>query len=190
MESTGSGHEQDPGTNSSLLRRISRTLTPNHAVAGVVDALDDVETHSKASQVKATNGHSQLDGYEMARTRSSASSSSRLEQPLTIGGEPNPEAPHTPEPEPETPEERKELPPPGLLSLDTIALLAPFGIFGLLARLGVTALATYSNQAVFSLAWVQAAGCFVMGIAQHQKPFIMSLCVPLVCASSARLKCC
>ncbi|KAG8962441.1 hypothetical protein FRC03_004248 [Tulasnella sp. 419] len=45
-----------------------------------------------------------------------------------------------------------------------IALLAPASIFGLLARLGVHALATYDGQSVFAFAWVQAIGCFVMGL--------------------------
>lgn len=96
-----------------------------------------------------------------------------LTRTRTVGGEPNPERPHTPEPEPEF--QRKELAPPGLLSLEAIALLAPFSILGLLARLGINAVVTYPSQAVFSLAWVQAAGCFVMGLAQSQKPFIMTL---------------
>lgn len=97
-----------------------------------------------------------------------------LTRTRTVGGEPNPERPHSPEPVPE-PQERKEYAPPGLLSLESIALLAPFSILGLLARLGIDAIVTYHNQAIFSLAWVQAVGCFIMGIAQSQKPFIMTL---------------
>ncbi|CAG7848520.1 SubName: Full=Uncharacterized protein {ECO:0000313/EMBL:CCA66575.1} [Serendipita indica DSM 11827] len=101
-----------------------------------------------------------------------------LERTLTTGGEPNPSAPRTPNPE-EEPEERKELAPPGILSLEAIFLLAPFSIFGLLARLGIAALARYPNDAIFELAWVQAAGCLVMGIAQSQKAFIMTFYPPL-----------
>lgn len=176
MELTGLGYEQDPGNNSTLLRRISRSLTRNHSTGGELSPeapLERVETHSKGSKRPHSDGAREIPALEqddMARTRSSVSS-----VPLTIGGEPNPEAPHTPEPVSEPPEDRKELLPPGVLSLEAIALLAPFGILGLLARLGITTVATYANQAVFPLAWVQAAGCFVMGIAQHQKPFIMSL---------------
>jgi hypothetical protein len=97
-----------------------------------------------------------------------------LTRTRTVGGEPNPERPRTPEPESEFRPE-KELAPPGLLSLEAIALLAPFSILGLLARLGIDAVVMYPDQAIFSLAWVQAAGCFVMGLAQSQKPFIMTL---------------
>ncbi|KIO32768.1 hypothetical protein M407DRAFT_66127 [Tulasnella calospora MUT 4182] len=39
----------------------------------------------------------------------------------------------------------------------------PSAVFGLLARLGLDALATYPGQSIFPLAWVQAAGCFAMG---------------------------
>ncbi|KAG7096887.1 hypothetical protein E1B28_004293 [Marasmius oreades] len=44
-----------------------------------------------------------------------------------------------------------------------LALLIPFSIFGTLARLGLQALATYDDQSVFPLAYVQSTGCFVMG---------------------------
>ena len=47
----------------------------------------------------------------------------------------------------------------------TIALLMPAAVIGLLVRLGIEALATYPNQSIFSLAWVQAAGCLAMGVA-------------------------
>ncbi|KAJ7638875.1 CrcB-like protein-domain-containing protein [Roridomyces roridus] len=39
----------------------------------------------------------------------------------------------------------------------------PFSILGVLARLGLTALSTYSGQSIFSLAYVQATGCLIMG---------------------------
>ncbi|KAG9016635.1 hypothetical protein FRB90_002750 [Tulasnella sp. 427] len=44
-----------------------------------------------------------------------------------------------------------------------ITLIMPSAVFGLLARLGLDALATYPGQSIFPLAWVQAAGCFAMG---------------------------
>lgn len=50
-------------------------------------------------------------------------------------------------------------------SLQVIALLIPGSIFGLLARLGIDALGSYSGEGVFPLAWVQGLGCFVMGLA-------------------------
>jgi CrcB protein len=46
-----------------------------------------------------------------------------------------------------------------------LALLAPFAMFGLLARLGLQALTNFDGGAVFPLAWVQGVGCFFMGIA-------------------------
>ncbi|KAJ7283585.1 CrcB-like protein-domain-containing protein [Mycena rebaudengoi] len=39
----------------------------------------------------------------------------------------------------------------------------PFSILGVLGRLGLQALATYSGQNIFSLAYVQALGCLIMG---------------------------
>ncbi|KAH7104926.1 CrcB-like protein-domain-containing protein [Auriculariales sp. MPI-PUGE-AT-0066] len=51
-----------------------------------------------------------------------------------------------------------------VFSLHTIAPLAPASVLGVLARLGILYLGTYSGQSAFSLAWVQAAGCFVMGL--------------------------
>lgn len=44
------------------------------------------------------------------------------------------------------------------------SLMAP-SIFGVLARLGLLALTTYDGRAIFPLAWVQGAGCLVMGFA-------------------------
>ncbi|KAF7347388.1 MFS general substrate transporter [Mycena venus] len=49
------------------------------------------------------------------------------------------------------------------LSMHTLALLMPFSILGVLARLGLTSLATYNGQSIFPLAYVQAIGCLIMG---------------------------
>lgn len=47
-----------------------------------------------------------------------------------------------------------------------IALIAPFAMLGLLARLGLEALTgNYAGKSVFNLAWVQGMGCFIMGLA-------------------------
>jgi CrcB protein len=43
-------------------------------------------------------------------------------------------------------------------------LLMPASILGVLARLGLQALVTYDGQCVFPLAYVQATGCFIMGL--------------------------
>lgn len=45
-----------------------------------------------------------------------------------------------------------------------LALLLPASIFGVLTRLGLQALVGYDGRAIFPLAWVQAVGCFVMGV--------------------------
>ncbi|KAJ7180156.1 CrcB-like protein-domain-containing protein [Mycena crocata] len=39
----------------------------------------------------------------------------------------------------------------------------PFSVLGVLARLGLSALATYSGQSIFSLIYAQATGCLIMG---------------------------
>ena len=64
------------------------------------------------------------------------------------------------------PGEEDKLPPAKVyhpLSPHVIALLMPASIFGALARLGLLAVTTYDGREIFPLAWVQAAGCFVMG---------------------------
>ena len=50
------------------------------------------------------------------------------------------------------------------LSIPVLALLIPASIFGTLARLGLQALVTYDGQSIFPLAYIQATGCFIMGI--------------------------
>ncbi|KAK0206669.1 CrcB-like protein-domain-containing protein [Desarmillaria ectypa] len=54
-------------------------------------------------------------------------------------------------------------------SIHVVALLIPASILGLLARLGLEALATYDGQSIFPLAYSQAVGCLVMGFAVHLK---------------------
>jgi fluoride ion exporter CrcB/FEX len=49
------------------------------------------------------------------------------------------------------------------LSIHTLGLLMAFSVFGVLARLGLSALATYNRQSIFPLSYSQAAGCFIMG---------------------------
>jgi len=50
------------------------------------------------------------------------------------------------------------------ISLPVLALLMPASIFGVLARLGLQALVTYDGRSIFPLAYVQATGCFIMGV--------------------------
>ncbi|EAU84860.2 hypothetical protein CC1G_00379 [Coprinopsis cinerea okayama7 len=53
--------------------------------------------------------------------------------------------------------------------LPVILLLAPASIFGVLSRLGLQALASFPGQSVFPLLYVQALGCFIMGIGLRLK---------------------
>ncbi|KAI9001060.1 CrcB-like protein-domain-containing protein [Trametes punicea] len=73
------------------------------------------------------------------------------------------------------PSEEEKLPPSKIyhpLSLPVIALLMPASVFGVLARLGLQAITTYDGRSIFPLAWVQAAGCLIMGFALGMKePF-------------------
>lgn len=73
------------------------------------------------------------------------------------------------------PSEVEELPPVKIyrpLSIHVVALLMPASIFGVLARLGLQALTTYSGESIFPLAYVQATGCFIMGVGLRMKaPF-------------------
>ncbi|KAI0750734.1 CrcB-like protein-domain-containing protein [Daedaleopsis nitida] len=73
------------------------------------------------------------------------------------------------------PSEQEKLPPSKIyrpLSFPVIALLMPASVFGVLARLGLQAITTYDGMSIFPLAWVQAAGCLVMGFALALKePF-------------------
>lgn len=73
------------------------------------------------------------------------------------------------------PSEVEELPPVKIyqpLSIHVLALLMPASIFGVLARLGLQALATYNGESIFPLAYVQATGCFIMGVGLRMKvPF-------------------
>jgi fluoride exporter len=70
------------------------------------------------------------------------------------------------------PSAEEKLPPSKIyhpFSLHVIALLIPASIFGALARVGLLGLTTYDGRAIFPLAWVQAAGCFIMGFALGMK---------------------
>lgn len=53
-----------------------------------------------------------------------------------------------------------------------IALLMPASVFGVLARLGLQALGTYDGKSIFPLAYPQAVGCLIMGIALPLKDAI------------------
>jgi fluoride ion exporter CrcB/FEX len=64
------------------------------------------------------------------------------------------------------------------VSLPVLALLMPASIFGVLARLGLQALVKYDGQSIFPLAYVQATGCFIMGLALAIKEPFGNLYVP------------
>lgn len=70
------------------------------------------------------------------------------------------------------PDEVEDVPPAKIYrpySIHVLALLMPASIFGVLARLGLQALVTYDGQSIFPLAYVQATGCFIMGLALGMK---------------------
>lgn len=80
------------------------------------------------------------------------------------------------------PSEEEKLPPSKIyhpLSFPVIALLMPASIFGVLARLGLQAITTYDGRSIFPLAWIQAAGCLIMGFALGMKEPFGRLCVLL-----------
>lgn len=49
------------------------------------------------------------------------------------------------------------------LHWEILALLMPASVFGVLARLGLSALTSYEGESIFPLAYVQSVGCLVMG---------------------------
>ena len=65
------------------------------------------------------------------------------------------------------------------LSFPVIALLMAPAVFGVLARLGLVALATYNGESVFPLAYVQALGCLIMGFCLRLKEPLGQLYVRL-----------
>jgi fluoride exporter len=73
------------------------------------------------------------------------------------------------------------------LSLPVLALLAPASIFGVLARLGLLSLGTYDGQAIFPLAYIQAAGCLMMGLGLGLKESLGRLSVHFQTLSTSYL---
>lgn len=73
------------------------------------------------------------------------------------------------------PDAADDLPPAkiyGPYSVHVLALLMPASILGVLARVGLQALVTYDGESIFPLAYIQATGCFIMGVALGMKaPF-------------------
>ncbi|EJD54550.1 hypothetical protein AURDEDRAFT_133003 [Auricularia subglabra TFB-10046 SS5] len=84
-----------------------------------------------------------------------------------------------------TPVLQEEIPGPLRLhpfSLSVLAPLAPASMFGVLARLGLLYLGTYAGQSAFSLAWVQWAGCFFMGVFLGLRDTITGIYPPMYTA--------
>ena len=80
------------------------------------------------------------------------------------------------------PNDEESLPPSKIyhpFSIPVLALLIPASIFGTLARLGLQALVTYDGQSIFPLAYIQATGCFIMGIGLGVKEPFGNLYVPV-----------
>ncbi|KAF9009010.1 hypothetical protein BDQ17DRAFT_93447 [Cyathus striatus] len=72
-------------------------------------------------------------------------------------------------------------------SFPVLVLLAPASILGVLARLGLVALATYDGQSIFPLAYAQSLGCFVMGFTFSLKGPIGEFYGPLYTAITTGL---
>ena len=75
----------------------------------------------------------------------------------------------------------------GPLSFPVIALLMAPAVFGVLARLGLVALATYNGESVFPLAYVQALGCLIMGFCLRLKEPLYKLYVQPLCNAHTNL---
>lgn len=52
------------------------------------------------------------------------------------------------------------------------ALIIPFSMLGLLARLGLVSIESFSGQQVFALAWPQFIGCLLMGLFVSMRSWI------------------
>ncbi|CAG8644456.1 14812_t:CDS:2, partial [Cetraspora pellucida] len=61
----------------------------------------------------------------------------------------------------------------------TAAILIPFSIIGVLIRIGLVDLHTYSNAPVFALIYPQFVGCTIFGFCLARKGFIMKSYLPL-----------
>lgn len=78
------------------------------------------------------------------------------------------------------PSREEQLPPAKVyhpMSPAVLALLMPASVFGVLARLGIVALVSYDGRSIFPLAYAQALGCLIMGVAVRLKDPIGGLCV-------------
>lgn len=56
-----------------------------------------------------------------------------------------------------------------------LAFLGIFSFFGLLARLGLTAITSYDGQVVFPVLWAQMVGCALMGAIASRKEIVEGL---------------
>jgi len=93
-------------------------------------------------------------------------------------------------PEEEPTDEKKPAPLPLVyapFSIQVLASLAAPSVFGALARLGLLSITTYDGRAVFPLVWVQATGCFIMGLALGLKDQIGAFHGPLYTAITTGL---
>ncbi|KAJ2962920.1 hypothetical protein NQZ79_g1969 [Umbelopsis isabellina] len=67
------------------------------------------------------------------------------------------------------------------------AALIPVSIIGMLIRVGLTSLETYSGAPVFALVYVQFIGCTIMGFVAKKKDFLLKKYLPLQIALSTGL---
>lgn len=121
-------------------RTLSRSRSRRYSDADLSEALDGHSLRHSLSRVYSQQHPTVSDAGSLASIDRPPSISSKTDLPLPPSKVYRPFSPHV------------------------LALLFPASIFGVLARLGIQALVGYDGRAVFPLAWVQAAGCFVMGI--------------------------
>lgn len=67
------------------------------------------------------------------------------------------------------------------------AALIPFSIIGMLIRVGLTSLETYTGAPVFALVYAQFIGCTIMGFVAKKKDFLLKKYLPLQIALSTGL---
>ncbi|KAI0677571.1 CrcB-like protein-domain-containing protein [Trametes maxima] len=142
----------------------------DHLTPGGGDVLDDQDPHSKGCSgltSSRTTSTSPTPSRAARRARSDVGSvlarHSSVADAVSLASIDRP------------PSAEEKLPPSKIyhpLSFPVLALLMPASIFGVLARLGLQAITTYDGRSIFPLAWVQAAGCLIMGFALEMKePF-------------------
>ena len=160
---------------SASLARTRSRISQEIDRAGTIDdarSLRSIDLPQDEEAMKVPAGYAVRRSRSLTRTRSRVSAEidrqATLEDARSLASIDRP------------PDEEVKLPPAKIyhpLSPHVLALLMPASIFGALARLGLLAITGYDGHSIFPLAWVQAAGCLVMGFGLELKEPIGQLCV-------------